>query len=107
MTTGWPLVGAAAVVVHVALLTIRVLRSYRSLAPLRRPAMWLSGLVVLQPVLGLGTWMVKYASPFESFSALRGFTIEADGMAQARTITAHTAGGSLILAVCSARSSCS
>jgi heme a synthase len=95
------LLGAAAVAVHAALLAAHVLRNYRDAPPLRRPAVVLAALVLLQLSLGVGTWVVKYSSPFETgaLAAVRGYTFAADGMAQALTVTAHAAGGSLILAI--------
>jgi cytochrome c oxidase assembly protein subunit 15 len=95
------LAGAAAVAVHVMLLTIHVLRRFGSEAALRRPAIVLAILVLLQLALGAGSWLVKYSLPamFERVEFLRGFTIENEGLTQSLTVTAHTAGGSLILAL--------
>ncbi len=95
------LLGAAAVVAHTALLVVFVLRHFRGVAPLRRPAVILAILVALQLTLGVGTWIVKYSLPtgVEGTALLGGFTIENEGMLQSLTVTAHTAGGSLILAV--------
>jgi heme a synthase len=93
--------GALVVAIHVVLLVACVLRGFRREAALRRPALVLAGLIVAQIALGLGSWVVKYSLPasLEGVTLLTCFTIEAKGMLQAFTVTAHTAGGSLILAM--------
>lgn len=95
------LAGAAAVAVHVLLLSIHVVRRFSGEPALRRPAIVLAVLVALQLALGGGSWLVKYSLPavLDRVEVLRGFTIENEGLVQSLTVTAHTAGGSLILAV--------
>ena len=95
------LVGAAAVTVHVILLAVHVLRRRAGEAAMRYPALILCVLVVLQLTLGAASWIVKYSLPtgIHESGILSGFTIENEGLAQSLTVTAHAAGGSLILAV--------
>jgi cytochrome c oxidase assembly protein subunit 15 len=95
------LLGAVAVTVHVILLAIHVLRRHAAETPLRVPALVLSVLIVLQLTLGAASWIVKYSLPtgIHDAGAFSGFTIENEGLLQSLTVTAHTAGGSLILAV--------
>lgn len=95
------LIGAAAVAAHVVFLVAHVFRNFRAIPALRRPAAVLAALILMQLGLGFGTWLVKYASPLggDEATPLAGFTIEAEGMLQALTVTAHAAGGSLILAL--------
>jgi cytochrome c oxidase assembly protein subunit 15 len=95
------LVGAAALTVHVILLALHVLRRRAGEAALRYPALVLCVLIVLQLTLGGASWIVKYSLPtgIHESGFLSGFTIENEGLAQSLTVTAHSAGGSLILAV--------
>lgn len=53
---------AALVALHVALLAARILRFHRNQAKLFRPAVLLGGLLILQLVLGLGSYLVKFTS---------------------------------------------
>jgi cytochrome c oxidase assembly protein subunit 15 len=75
-------------------------KSPQSMA-LVRPATLLSGLVLVQILLGAATWISKYGWPaFLSDSASAAtFTVQADGWRQAQITTAHVATGSLILAI--------
>jgi cytochrome c oxidase assembly protein subunit 15 len=95
------LIGAAAVAAHVLLLAAHIVRRYRTEAALRRAALLLVVLIVFQLLLGAGSWVVKYSLPTGSEGAalVGGLTLENEGMLQAVTVTAHTAGGSLILAL--------
>ncbi len=67
---------------------------------LRGPARWLCLLVICQFLLGVGTWSVKYGWPsvLGRWTPQPGFIVQAEGMWQSLTITAHVAVGSLILA---------
>jgi cytochrome c oxidase assembly protein subunit 15 len=95
------LAGAAAVALHVIVLTLMVFRRVRTITALRRPVCLLVLIVLMQITLGFASWVVKYATPngFEGWLGQGGFVIEADGLLQALTVTAHMAGGSLILAI--------
>jgi cytochrome c oxidase assembly protein subunit 15 len=69
---------------------------------LARPALLLATLVGAQLVLGILTWRAKYGWPTflpipESWTVSR-FTLAAESMEQAITVTSHVAVGSLILA---------
>jgi heme a synthase len=95
------LVGAAALAAHVMLLVVHVLRRRAGDAALRYPALFLAVLMAAQLSLGVASWIVKYSLPtgIHGVGIFSGFTIESQGLAQSLTVTAHTAGGSLILAV--------
>ena len=94
------LILAAALVVHVVLLAVRVLRKHRRQPALVRPALALVGLIVLQLALGSGTWVVNYAWPswMQGFEFTSNLTLQAGGFWQAIVVTGHQALGSLILA---------
>jgi hypothetical protein len=83
------------------LLAVHVLRRRAAESALRYPALVLSVLIVLQLTLGAASWIVKYSLPtgIHETGVFSGFTIENEGLLQSLTVTAHTAGGSLILAV--------
>jgi cytochrome c oxidase assembly protein subunit 15 len=89
----------AVVVIHVVLLTLRVLRSHRDEPPLVWPAVGLAGLTLAQLALGVGTWVGKYGWPawLGQFAWAAGYTVEAQSRGQSLTTTAHVAAGSLIL----------
>lgn len=93
---------AAVLAAQIVLLAIRIRRSYRGQNALVRPALALVLLVTLQLLLGAGTWIVKYSWPswvsHQTWAV--GFTIEAEGLLQVLTVTAHVATGSLILGTC-------
>ncbi len=93
---------AAMLFVQVVWLTLRCWRDAESrrLPLLWRPATAISLLVALQIVLGIGTWIVKYSWPtwLPRPANFRTFTVQAESMTQAVTVTAHVAVGSLILA---------
>jgi cytochrome c oxidase assembly protein subunit 15 len=93
---------AVVVTMHVLLLNLRVRRQFRDEPLLRRPALLLGGLIVLQLSLGLATWAVHYGVPqwfSGTFGLGAGYTVEADSLLQAHLTTAHVAGGQLIFAI--------
>jgi cytochrome c oxidase assembly protein subunit 15 len=69
--------------------------------PLGWPALLLGGLVVCQLLLGVAAWRAKYGwpefLPVPFASSMTNFTVQAESMSQALTVTAHVAVGSLIL----------
>lgn len=69
-------------------------------ALLGRPAAALVLLVAGQILLGVGSWLVKYSWPtwLPRWTWNPAFTVRAESMLQAVTVTAHVAVGSLILA---------
>jgi cytochrome c oxidase assembly protein subunit 15 len=85
---------------HVLLLAWSVARRFRQSLSLYRWAFALSGLLILQLLLGAATWIVKYSVPTwaASWLPMSGFAIQADGWLQTHIITAHVAVGSLLLA---------
>jgi cytochrome c oxidase assembly protein subunit 15 len=82
------------------ILTWRVLGHARGEAWLSRPAMVLAALMGIQLLLGMATWVVKYAFPAQlaGFDFAAGYTISASSMLQSLVVTAHVATGSLVLA---------
>ncbi len=68
---------------------------------LSRPGGALIGLVILQILLGVGTWVVNYGWPafLKWFPGASGFVIHAKGFTESIIVTSHVATGSLILAV--------
>ena len=91
---------AAVLTFHVGWLVWSVMRSCRSVRPLAALAWLLAGLMIVQLLLGAGTWVVKYSVPYWAREWLSpgGFTVQADGWLQTHVITAHVAVGSLMLA---------
>lgn len=68
---------------------------------LSRPGLVLVGLVGLQILLGVGTWVVNYGWPgfLGEVPGSTGYLIQAKGFVDSIVVTAHVATGSLILAV--------
>lgn len=68
---------------------------------LSRPAVSLIGLVGIQILLGVGTWVVNYGFPsfLEWVPGGTGFLLRSKGFADSIIVTAHVATGSLILGV--------
>jgi cytochrome c oxidase assembly protein subunit 15 len=91
---------AAILALHILLLTWLVLRHARRGGPLARLTATMSGLLVLQIALGIGTWLAKYAVPAWATNLVPAMphAIHADGWLQTHIVTAHVAVGSLILA---------
>lgn len=72
---------------------------YASESRLRMPANALFGLLILQLVLGIGTWMANYALPWsETMPSLARYVISAKGYWESMLVTAHQATGSLLIA---------
>jgi len=91
---------AAVVTIHIGLLAWLVHRYFRAVTHLHRLSMLLAALVALQLALGAATWVVKFSVPVWASSWWPGEvpTTQAGGWFQAHMITAHVAGGSLVLA---------
>jgi cytochrome c oxidase assembly protein subunit 15 len=91
---------AAALVVHIVLLVVRIVRKHRDVPALVRPALALVVLIGLQLALGSATWVIHYAWPswMQGFAFTANLTLSAGGYWQAMVVTAHQATGSLILA---------
>jgi cytochrome c oxidase assembly protein subunit 15 len=90
---------AAAVFVHAVLVARVVIRGFRQESLLVWPAAILLGLVLVQLLLGVGTWVLKYGWPtwFSEMPFAAGHTIEANSLSQGIVATAHMAVGALIL----------
>lgn len=91
---------AAALVAHGLTLWVRTLRAPRYELSLRRPALALAGLILLQIALGVSTWAGKYGWPawLGDYGFAAGHVVKADSGHQIWMVTAHVATGSLILA---------
>jgi cytochrome c oxidase assembly protein subunit 15 len=90
---------AAIVTLHVAVLTCLVLFHARSIKPLAGLATALGTLVLIQLLLGAGTWIVKFSVPdwASSLISTGSVAIQDGGWLQTHVITAHVAVGSLLL----------
>jgi cytochrome c oxidase assembly protein subunit 15 len=90
---------AAAVAGHALYLAHVVFWRRRTQGWLLRPALGLAVLVLLQVVLGGGTWIYKYGWPdgLAHYEFAQRFLIVRGGPAQMWLTTAHVAAGSLIL----------
>ena len=91
---------AVVLVVYVVLLVMRIFLNHRRQRRLCLPATALALLVCAQLLLGGGAWVVNYSWPswMAGLEWTQSYTIHAQGMLQAITVTAHVANGSLILA---------
>ncbi len=84
----------------IVLLSFALLLSVRrqTAPPTRRCAYGLVGLVLVQVALGIGTWLVNYALPWQEMTdELARYTIQAKGYLESMVVTAHVATGSLII----------
>lgn len=64
------------------------------------PSFLLVVLVGVQIVLGIGTWLVNYALPWQELDAnLAAYVIQAKGFAESFIVTCHVATGSLIISL--------
>lgn len=88
------------VLFHAIGLAIRLRGNRAEYEAVGTPALFLVGIVSVQIMLGLGTWIVKYgfAGWLDDFAFASGYLIEPKSMMYSNTITAHVATGSLILA---------
>jgi len=94
------LVVAALLVVHIGLLATQVFRTQRHELALVRPAAALLALVLVEVLLGAGTWVAKYGWPIwlADYGFAASYTVAADSPQQAWITTAHVAMGSMVLA---------
>lgn len=91
---------AFALLVHSILLFTGTSRKLSGDRSLTRPAKLLLLLILVQLVLGSGTWILKYAWPaefFHQFQFAAAWTNTSGGVAQSLVVTSHVALGSLIL----------
>jgi cytochrome c oxidase assembly protein subunit 15 len=86
---------AAILTVHVVLLAV----ACRKTASLRGTAAWLTSLLGVQLLLGVGTWVVNFGIPrwVGNVVATPEFTVRTQSLPQVLTTTAHVAVGSLIV----------
>ena len=90
---------AAILFAHVLWLDISVARQHPRLVALNRPCRWLAGLLALQLVLGVATWVTNFGWPrfAADYAWTAGYVPIAEGPLQVNVTTAHVALGSLIL----------
>ncbi len=84
------LVGAALIAIHVCLLEARIRRYRKDLPELAFPSSLLCGLLLVQLLLGLGTYLGRFTSVGISFAALSGLALP----------VAHRITAALMLATC-------
>jgi len=91
---------AAGLWAHIIVIAFRVWRGFGDESWLRAPATRLSLLIVVQVLLGLGTWVAKYGFPgwMSGYEFAAAYRPTADSVGQVVMATAHVAIGSLILA---------
>jgi cytochrome c oxidase assembly protein subunit 15 len=89
---------AAVLSLHALLLVWTVLSRAAHVKPLGRLAIILAGLLILQLMLGAGTWLVKFSIPgwVPSWISLGTSAVQAGGWLQTHVITGHVAVGSLL-----------
>jgi cytochrome c oxidase assembly protein subunit 15 len=94
------LVLATILALHIVALGWLVARYARGTRPLGRLAFTLNAFLLVQVLLGAGTWIVKFAVPAWAADWLPAQTasVQEGGWLQTHVITAHVATGSLILA---------
>jgi cytochrome c oxidase assembly protein subunit 15 len=92
------LVMAAILSLHALVLVWTVLSRASHVKPLRRLATTLAGLLILQLMLGAGTWLVKFSVPtwVPSWVSIGTTAVQYGGWLQTHVITAHVAAGSLL-----------
>lgn len=90
---------AGVLTLHVIALAVIVLWNFRAVRPLAGLTWSLCGLIVVQILLGAGTWIVKFAVPVwaADWLPIEPMANQADGWLQTHVITAHVAVGSLLL----------
>jgi cytochrome c oxidase assembly protein subunit 15 len=90
---------AGVLVLHVAMLAWLVARHCRSIRPMFRLTMALAGLLIVQLLLGVSTWIIKFSVPVWAEGWLPGndFANTAGGWLQTHIVTGHVAVGSLLL----------
>lgn len=74
--------------------------SRRTSVRVSRPAFLIVLLVFTQIALGIATWIVNYALPWQEIdAALAAYTIQAKGYSESLIVTGHMATGSLIISL--------
>jgi cytochrome c oxidase assembly protein subunit 15 len=93
------LIMAAAVTIHVAGMTWRITKLPGDAPQLRTPGVAIATLVLIQLLLGVATYAVKYAFPawLGDFGFAASFVVQEKSLTQSLITTAHVANGSLIL----------
>lgn len=91
------LIGAAMVLMHVAMLARRVFSGFANVPELVRPTIWLLTLTAGQIVLGAGSWLLTYQAIVERWDLPH---IRGSAEAASAVLTAHLALGALLFAIC-------
>jgi heme a synthase len=90
----------AGIALLLAIFLAMITRSRTTPARVKLPALLIFGLVLVQIALGIGTWIVNYALPWqETTESLARYTILAKGYWESMIVTAHMATGSLIISL--------
>jgi cytochrome c oxidase assembly protein subunit 15 len=89
MKVVWHLAWFAVVLSALMWTMLRVLRSYREVAQLRRPVFWLMGLLTVQILLGFGAFVTRVVLSSDAPAPMMSLVI---------TTVAHVAVGALVLA---------
>jgi cytochrome c oxidase assembly protein subunit 15 len=90
----------AAVVVTLSILLVGLTIRGQTPSQVRLPAQLLSVIVLVQIALGITTWIVNYALPWQELTeTLAKYAILAKGYWESLIVTAHMATGSLIIAI--------
>ncbi|MEZ6136159.1 MAG: COX15/CtaA family protein [Pirellulaceae bacterium] len=74
--------------------------SRRTPGKVSSPSFLLVALLLVQVALGIGSWIVNYALPWQELNAaLAAYVIQAKGYTESLIVTAHVATGSLIISL--------
>jgi heme a synthase len=85
-------------VMVIVVLAVSATKQYRGLEGIRGLRLVIFGLLIVQILLGCGTWIANYALPLAgSAPILSSYTIEIQGYWESWIVTGHQATGSLII----------
>jgi len=85
-------------ILALVVLTVSWSASYRSMQRINALRWFILGLLIVQILLGCGTWIANYALPWaESHPILSRYTIAIHGYWESWIVTGHQATGSLII----------
>lgn len=82
------------------LIALLAFKNHRLIGGVKMPAILILGIVLMQICLGVATWLVNYASPWQELTSdLSAYTISAKGYWECVIVTAHVATGALIISL--------
>ncbi len=91
---------AAVVGLTSLIVALLVAKNRHLIGGVKRPALSILIVVLLQICLGVGTWVVNYAIPWQEVTPeLAGYTITSKGYWESIIVTAHVATGALIISL--------